>query len=325
MTTRNLSKKFETLRLQFNKASASPRVDWNDNSHDGNASLLGSRHDQEAGVAQLHSTLVSTLPPKWVDLVEEVHEDFAKARETIATLQEFHNRRLQVTFNADERSQEQEIDMTTRTATDYIKAAEIKIKRIAVASSEEGGSLTEEERVLRINVMRNLGSDLQALSKQFRHIQKDFIMKLKGQAQIGSEFFADESKSSGSASASSTSAFEEGLDKGFTEEQMAAMEEMEQRADEREREIIHLAQSVNELATLFNELSLLVVEQGTILDRIDYNVASALDQVQQGNVHLHKADDYSKRTLTLKCILVLVVIIIIEIIILVSKKSSSSS
>lgn len=102
---------------------------------------------------------------------------------------------------------------------------------------------------------------------------------------------------------------------------MAALEEMEQRADEREKEIIHLAQSVNELATLFNELSLLVVEQGTILDRIDYNVASALDQVTAGNIQLRQADDYSKRTLTLKCILVLLVIIIVEVIILVSKKS----
>lgn len=80
MTTRNLSKKFETLRQQF-KATASPRLDWNDN-HDGNTSLLGSGQDHEAGVAQLHSSLANTLPPKWVDLVEEIHEDFAKARET---------------------------------------------------------------------------------------------------------------------------------------------------------------------------------------------------------------------------------------------------
>jgi len=40
------------------------------------------------------------------------------------------------------------------------------------------------------------------------------------------------------------------------------------------------------LASIFKELSVLVVEQGTILDRIDYNVEAAKEATIEANVHL---------------------------------------
>lgn len=44
---------------------------------------------------------------------------------------------------------------------------------------------------------------------------------------------------------------------------------------QRSKEIKTLVTTINDLAVLFKELSVLVVEQGTVLDRIDYNIECA--------------------------------------------------
>ena len=56
----------------------------------------------------------------------------------------------------------------------------------------------------------------------------------------------------------------------------------------RSNEVQNLAKSITELATLFKDLSVLVVEQGTVLDRIDYNILEASKNTTQANVHLRK-------------------------------------
>jgi len=54
----------------------------------------------------------------------------------------------------------------------------------------------------------------------------------------------------------------------------------------RSNEIKTLVSTINDLAVLFKELSILVVEQGTVLDRIDYNIECAHKDTKQAVVHL---------------------------------------
>lgn len=54
----------------------------------------------------------------------------------------------------------------------------------------------------------------------------------------------------------------------------------------KDEEITSLVKSINDLAGIFKDLSVLVVEQGTILDRIDHNIESAKEDVKEANVHL---------------------------------------
>lgn len=63
-------------------------------------------------------------------------------------------------------------------------------------------------------------------------------------------------------------------------------EELDQTHRLRNNEIKTLVSTINDLAVLFKELSILVVEQGTILDRIDFNIECAHTDTVQAIVHL---------------------------------------
>lgn len=49
-----------------------------------------------------------------------------------------------------------------------------------------------------------------------------------------------------------------------------------------------LLSNLKELSTLFEDLASLVVSQGTLLDRIDYNIEEAAEQTGQAVVQLNK-------------------------------------
>ena len=61
--------------------------------------------------------------------------------------------------------------------------------------------------------------------------------------------------------------------------------------------------------------------QGTILDRIDYNIEHASVQVEKGLQQLQKAEKYQKKNRKMYIICVLAILIVILVIILIAIKS----
>ena len=57
-------------------------------------------------------------------------------------------------------------------------------------------------------------------------------------------------------------------------------------AAQREEELRNLLRSIEELNAIFKDISILVIEQGTILDRIDYNIEQAEHNMVKAEEHL---------------------------------------
>ena len=87
----------------------------------------------------------------------------------------------------------------------------------------------------------------------------------------------------------------------------------------REREIEDIAQGIIELSDLFRDLQNMVIDQGTMLDRIDYNVERMNTDVKGAEKELKVASGYQRRSTKRKIILLLIIIIVGMFILLMIK------
>eukprot|EP00475_Leptophrys_vorax_P018903 TRINITY_DN2580_c0_g1_i7.p1 TRINITY_DN2580_c0_g1~~TRINITY_DN2580_c0_g1_i7.p1 ORF type:complete len:251 (-),score=59.94 TRINITY_DN2580_c0_g1_i7:74-826(-) len=238
----------------------------------------------------------------------------------VGNLRRLHADRLKVTFAKDEAAQDQRIDTLAGQITMLLKRCENRVKQIAIKGGEGGKQLSSEEVTVRLNVMRGMADKIRTQSRTFRNMQGDFLMKLRKRDESNNEFFSstEDDQLSGVP-------LEEILENGLSQAQIDQMENLKRDADLREKEIIRIAQSINELATMFRELSVLIVEQGSILDRIDYNIDQAQVKVAKGKEELVVANKHSeasgKRSLICIGILLVGIIICTTILVLKLKKN----
>ncbi|KAL6408038.1 t-SNARE affecting a late Golgi compartment protein 2 [Ilyonectria robusta] len=78
---------------------------------------------------------------------------------------------------------------------------------------------------------------------------------------------------------------------------------------QREQEIEDIAQGIIDLSDLFRDLQTMVIDQGTMLDRIDYNVERMNTDVQAAEKELKVASGYQQKSTKRKIILLLILLI----------------
>ena len=87
----------------------------------------------------------------------------------------------------------------------------------------------------------------------------------------------------------------------------------------RDTQLGELLNSVTDLAEIFKDMQNLVMEQGSILDRIDYNIDIASTNITSGKNSIVKANEYHKNNCFRNVIIVLLVCIFIEALLLIFK------
>ncbi|CAN1354969.1 SYP43 [Linum perenne] len=216
------------------------------------------------------------LPPAWVDISEDIASNVQRARTKMAELAKAHANALMPSFG-DGKEDQYTIETLTQEITGHIKRSEMKLRRLSAGGPSEDSNI-------RKNVQRSLATDLQSLSMELRKKQSTYLKRLRQQKE-GRDGVDLEMNLNGNK----TRVDDDSLDgMVFNERQMARVKKTETFTVEREREIQQVVESVNELAQIMKDLSVLVIDQGTIVDRIDYNVQTVATTVEKGLKQLQK-------------------------------------
>lgn len=97
-------------------------------------------------------------------------------------------------------------------------------------------------------------------------------------------------------------------------------EENTKMAEHREQEVTKIVRSIVDLHDIFKDLSQMVQEQGTVLDRIDYNVELTQVKVTEGYQQLKKAEMYQRKNRKMYCIMILAAVTMFMLIMLIFTK-----
>jgi len=293
MATRNKTDYYLDMRRQ----KSATRGKFNSPTKDPNVHLLedsSSQVDIELGGEKMKLT----VPPSWMAAIEDVHYNVAKIKENMDKLSELHKVYLLPQFNVDDASDETgSIDVLTDFITKTFQQTHNKIQFIGKQA------VGPQEESMKKNIQSSLALQLQNMSLAFKASQRDYLQRLQGIQARGRNLPTIDLSN------------DEAPDIGFTPEQLKILDDTTVTATQRDQDIKQIVKSITELATIFKELQTLVIEQGTILDSIEYNVETTSHNVDQGVKELAQAStiqkSYRKKLMMLLlCIGILILIVV---------------
>jgi syntaxin 16 len=186
---------------------------------------------------------------------------------------------------------DKEIKMIVIYMTKQLKNCESKIKELI---NEQTESSIEEQ--MKINMKQNLYTKMMEFTRQFKTNEEIYLKKYR---EISGEDY---------------NLMNSELSRDKIQEapkKMNFLQTEEENNDilaQRDNELTGLLTSINDLAQIFKDLQVLVLEQGTILDRIDYNIDTAQVNVSDGKKNLEKANKHMKKNCARNANLVLLVV-----------------
>ena len=187
--------------------------------------------------------------------------------------------------------------------------------------SDESESATNYlQYQIKENMNQNLISQFFIFSKKFKLNQEVYAQKCK---ELLIEDDEDDKEKCNlyemNEISTTNSEVNDNMQKADNDQNFLMKEEPDILLQERDMELDKICKGVNNLHEIFKDMNILVNEQGTILDRIDYNIDIGYDNVSKGKKKLHEANESRKGSCFRNAIMFLMLFIFIESMIILNK------
>ena len=220
-------------------------------------------------------------------------------------MQKEQQKRLVIKFDDEENNKlNQNISRILNEITQKLKEAEKSIKDF----TKENDNNDNTNNMIKLNMQQTLIKKISDFTKKFKINQEMHNKKYKDLVGEDDPTFQI-----------STSSKQNNNEVNNTIDNFLMTEEKDSVLMRRDTQLNDLLDSVNDLAQIFKDMQSLVMEQGSILDRIDYNIDIAATNVTSGKNSIIKANEYHKNNCFRNVIIVVLVVIFIEALLLIFK------
>ncbi|KAF5385869.1 hypothetical protein D9615_002555 [Tricholomella constricta] len=271
-----------------------------------------------------HIALDVPLPPKWVDFSDQVELILVDTQVKITALDKLHAKHVLPGFS-DRSLEEREIEALTTDITRDFRQCQSLIQKIGLPQHSfppsQSLSQAQTEATAAKNVQRGLAVKVQDLSAAFRKKQRVYMEKLQGHAIKNQDLLIASGAISLKGSEGISAVDDDVAAARHTQSQSLSLSQSQSQSllqnsydqeliNSRTHSLNELANSIANLAELFKDLSALIIDQGTLLDSVEYNIEQTAVRVSEAVVELEAAKGYQGRTGRRRCILLLVLLVI---------------
>uniref|UniRef100_A0A7S2ZBV7 t-SNARE coiled-coil homology domain-containing protein n=1 Tax=Rhodosorus marinus TaxID=101924 RepID=A0A7S2ZBV7_9RHOD len=231
--------------------------------------------------------------PEFLTLHDQLRKHLDIVDKRVQRLTDLHAKRLLPGF-AEENAYEQdeEIQDEAERITKEIHACEVAVRRIPASSNNRVWA----------SMQKTFAADLQNVTLKFRTQQKHYLRNLEKQRDLVNSALIQQKNSQLVMLDDDPG---ENANGGFSQEQLLEVQQVDLHLDERNQEIDRIASSIQDLATVMKDMSQLVIEQGTVLDRIDYNIEESQFKTQEATEQLRQAERYQRRGISFAIVMCL--------------------
>lgn len=312
--TRSLTRKFMDLRRELVKPTTRGTAvlepfEVDSPGSSSSSKLLGQPRTSNASATATDSDPSAGVPPIWASEADSLTDLMVTIQAKIQNLKILHNKKFHVSIEDSSQNEQRSIEIATMEISRLLGEAQRKIKILKrVIDNPETST---DECVIIQNIQSGFASQLSELTKTFRKAQQDYLEKTRKLENKTRDSFSGPMVDDDDEADAGKDNYDDYEDKGFNENQLAQLRIAENRVDQRGKDIQKVYRSIIELNEMVKDLSLLIIDQGTLLDRIDYNIENAATSVERGVQELQQASNSQRAARSKMCILILIILIII--------------